>query len=240
MDIVGQKVLHKTLGCGEIISFEGKPQNNKKYITVAFAAKQIELPFPSSFAGYLEALDEKFKEHVLSELATNAPSIDSIISPQKTTNRKKINLPEEYIKSKTILNLGHFCGTNSKKIYSECCRDFGWNKSQQNNFGRQGALLYAKAATPEGYSPWFLSHHELTQTQGGSWSNVIDGDFIYEKWEDIKPGLFDDNTQRVVFVKLDSKYYFYGVFCVDSTELNEEYKYIKKYKRISKSYPISD
>ena len=238
MEIIGQRVLHKKLGCGVIISCSGKPQNSNKYIIVEFESKSIELQFPDSFDKHLEAVDEGFKKYVSDQLAEKA-----VI---KVDNNEKIKMPRpiniesstKFGKQRTCLTLGNICGTNSKTIYLDCCADFGWDKSQSNNFGKQGALLYAKSATSEGFSPWFVSHHELTQTTGGSWNNIIDGDFIYEKWDEPKLGLFEDKTTRVVFIKLGSDYRFYGVFCVDNIEKDEHYKYIKTYRRISKKYPI--
>lgn len=236
MEIIGQKVLHKTLGYGEIISYGGKQQNNKKYISVIFNNKEVEFPFPDTFDKYLKAVDVKFSEFISNEISklhrcipNDTPVYNPPVNPKPIRNNRT---------PRTELSFGNICGTNSRTFYLECCSDFGWEKNQSDKFGTFGALLYAKGATPEGYSPWFLSHHDLTQTTGGSWSNIIEEDVIYEKWHVFKPGLFDDKTSRVVFIKLEKQYYFYGVFCVDSIEKDKDYKYIKKYKRISKKYPI--
>ena len=49
MEIVNQKVIHKTLGEGLITWFGGRSQNNNKYIRVEFAEKSIELQYPIAF-----------------------------------------------------------------------------------------------------------------------------------------------------------------------------------------------
>ena len=96
--------------------------------------------------------------------------------------------------------------------------------------------MYAMGATPEGYSPWFISHNNYTQTEGGDWENIIDGNFIYEKWRKVKQGLWNDKTTRVVFVKRDGKYYFYGLYKVKDIEQQENFEYIKTYERIRNNY----
>lgn len=241
MEIIGQKVLHKTFGCGVIVSYAGKPQNNNKYIKVSFEGKELELVFPDAFKKHLEAENEKFAEYVSGELVKN--DVRTVIDVKKLENddfsRTTRKTPiKKTRKKKEKLRFGNKFCPNSLTIYMECCEDFGWKMSESNNFGRHGAKLYAKSATPEGYSPWFLSHHELTQTSGGIWHNVIQDDIIYEKWDRVNFDFYDDETKRVVFIRLGADYYFHGVFCVDGREVDEQYKCIKRYKRISKEYPV--
>lgn len=240
MKIIGQKVEHKTMGVGVITSYSGKEQNNNKYIMVEFATKKIEFPFPSAFQKHLSALDTEFDIAIKDELSAisqekkkSSADVKEIFIPKLYSSKNTITKP----KSKELLTLGNECGTNSKVVYLNCCQWFGWDKNQKNNFGMQGTLLYAKKATPEGYSPWFISHHNLQQTQGGKWSNTIENDYIHEEWHTADERLWDDKSIRVVFLKLNGKYYFYGLFEVCSIKQKENFKYVKTYKRIANKYP---
>lgn len=237
MEIVGQKVLHKTLGCGVIVWYGGKEQNDKLYILVKYDNTDVEYPFPNVFEKHLKAMDPDFEAMIANELSKTATKKQE--NPEPTAKNKgsappKTHEPQTH---KKPLTYGKPCGTNSKNIYLDCCESFGWDKTKQNSFGRQGAKLYSKGATPEGYSPWFISHHNLTQTKGGSWSNTIEGDFIYEKWDNYETDLWNDKTERVVFIKLNAEYYFWGVFGFLEIKRGEDNKYSKVYKRIKRSYP---
>ena len=246
MEIVNQKVIHKKFGVGIISWFGGKPQNKNKYSRVDFAEKSIELQYPSAFKTFLNATDPEFEKAINIELK----NLD-----EEERERKKVselvsapvkNVPlssaiDQKIKSASygcdnVLRIGRSFGTNSRDAYMKCCNLFGWDKSEAKNFGRQGALLYAKRATPEGYSPWFISNHNLERTKGGKWNNTIEENFIYEQWDEADERLWNDKTIRIVFLKLRGNYSFFGVFCVDNIELKENGKYTKTYKRVSKEY----
>lgn len=246
MEFIGQKVMHKTLGQGEITWFGGKEQNDNKYIKVQFATKSIELSYPTAFEKYLTALDPEFEHVIKLELKKideerQAKRKETKIEPtvKKSTNvvystkqPKKFTL----LGNNKALQMGKSLGTNSKTAYLECCELFGWDKSEAKNFGHQGALLYAKRATPEGYSPWFITHHNLTGTKGGEWKNTIVDDRILEEWDNYDERMWEDKTNRVVFLKLSGNYHFFGVYYVDKIELKANGKYTKTYKRISKEY----
>ena len=247
MDIVGQKVLHKTYGIGTIIWVGGRPQNNSIYIKVEFESKISELVFPDCFEKILTALDDDFAKTIEYELSKTTTSLKQLekqaFTPKSVDTGIKYINTDHILKDKTLpptcvnsLVLGHYYGTNSKNIYLNCCEWFGWDKSQAGNFGRQGALLYAKRATPEGYSPWFVTHHNLTGTKGGEWKNTINGDFIHEEWDNYDERMWDDKTTRVVFILLSGKYCFYGVYRVYKIELKENCKYTKTYQRIKENY----
>lgn len=152
---------------------------------------------------------------------------------------------------KTHLLRGASCGTNSHTIYEEYSAIFGWDKTQASQFGRRGVPLYAREATPEGYSVWCISHSNRTATQGGDWTNYISADeeTIEELWKEPsrKDCLHDytEMTTRVVFAKGKQNYEFLGVYqCERRSSVPEKpswtdaYGYIKTYKRISKIYPI--
>ena len=139
-------------------------------------------------------------------------------------------------------NLSNGYGGSAQPIYDECCDRFGWDRSQRYLFGKQ-QLLYAEGATPEGYSPWFLVHSNLTGTKGGNWSNKILQDTIEEVWEKPQYGLYHDETTRVTFAKTKSYgYVFIGMYMpikVDEKILSNDSKvWIKTYRRIADSYPI--
>ena len=228
MEIIGQKVLHNMFGIGTIIWCGGRSQNNSTYIKVEFESKTFELVFPDCFKKILTALDDDFTKMI------EPKSVDECIKYINTDPiLKDKTLPPNDVNS---LVFGRYYGTNSKNIYLNCCEWFGWDKSQTGNFGRQGALLYAKRATLEGYSPWFVTHHNLTGTKGGEWKNTIDGDFIHEEWDNYDPRMWDDKTTRVVFILLSGKYYFYGVYRVYKIELKKNCKYTKTYRRIKENY----
>lgn len=248
MDIVGQKVLHNKLGVGTIVWYGGKPQNSNTYIKVEFYDKKtVEFVFPNCFEDHFTALGDDFAKLVGQELAktkiTEKQIQERVVTPKKIIKAKKYINTEPQEKDKTpppkyarSLVFGRCYGTNSKSIYLDCCDWFGWDINQKGNFGRQGALLYAKRATPEGYSPWFITHHNLTQTKGGEWKNTIQGDFIYEEWDNYDERMWEDKTIRVVFIILSGQYYFYGLYRVYKIEMNENCKYTKTYERIKENY----
>lgn len=132
-------------------------------------------------------------------------------------------------------------GGSAQPIYDVCCERFGWPRSQRHLFGRQ-QLLYAEGATPEGYSPWFLAHSNLSETMGGKWSNRISFNTIEETWKERQYDLYHDETIRVTFAKTKSfGYVFLGVYKpikVDEKILSDGSKvWVKTYQRISDTYP---
>lgn len=239
--------MHNTFGIGTIAWYGGKPQNNNKYIKVEFDGKKLELSFPSCFETHLTALEKDFAKIIEQELAKTKIKPKEIqeqafFNKKIYENKKYVNTepaekdktpPPKYARS---LVFGRCYGTNSRNIYLDCCDWFGWDKNQKDNFGRQGALLYAKRGTPEGYSPWFVTHHNLTQTKGGEWRNTIDGDYIHEEWDNCDERMWEDKTIRVVFIIVDGKYYFYGLYRVYKIEMNKNCKYTKTYERIKENY----
>ena len=139
-------------------------------------------------------------------------------------------------------NLSNGYGGSAQPIYDECCDRFDWDRSQRYLFGKQ-QILYAEGATPEGYSPWFLVHSNLTETKGGNWSNKILQDTIEEAWEKPQYGLYHDETTRVTFAKTKSfGYVFIGMYKpikVDEKILSNGNKvWVKTYQRIADTYPI--
>lgn len=134
-------------------------------------------------------------------------------------------------------------GTNSRKIYVSLCQKFNWDINRQSDFGRQGVRLYAENSTPEGCSVWFLGHNNWTDTKSSAWKNEILGDLVIETWEIIEYGLYEDDSNRVIFAKNGKKGYVflgvYGVVDVKEAEDSDGKRIWKKtYKRISDTYPV--
>ena len=69
VEIIGQKVSHKTLGIGVITDYYGISQNDHKYIMVQFDNKNMKLTYPSAFEKHLTALDPEFAKNVECELS---------------------------------------------------------------------------------------------------------------------------------------------------------------------------
>ena len=153
-----------------------------------------------------------------------------------------------------IRNTSKGYGTRAQTIYDDCCKLFGWDSQQRYLFGTQ-QILYAKNATPEGYSPWFLPHNNWTATRGGNWFNKISGDLIEEMWLEEKIGLYRDGTTRVTFAKREGEYVFLGLYkpvTVETKILNHNIIdrhgktikrsgskiWIKIYQSISDVYPM--
>lgn len=149
-----------------------------------------------------------------------------------------------FITNRLERDLSSECGSTAQSIYDACCCKFKWDRSQRSFFGKQ-QVLYAEGATPEGFSPWFLVHSNLTQTKGGNWSNKIYGATIEELWKTPQYGLYHDGTTRVTFAKTKSHgYVFLGVYKpvrVDEELLDDGRKvWIKVYSLIADSYPVTE
>lgn len=158
--------------------------------------------------------------------------------------------------SKTSLFRGKECGTNSEAIYEKYAQIFGWEMAQKFQFGMRGQPLYARAATPEGYSVWCIAYSNLNAKKGGKWTNwIFDGndadgdDRIEELWERKTYDYlhdFSETTTRVVFAKnRKGQYEFLGVYRPDllpkEQNMAERFGvrgYLKTYRRISKRYPL--
>lgn len=248
MEILNKKVLHKTFGEGVVTDIRTNNHTGYKYICVQFPKRNVEFQYPQAFKKFLKMLNPELESMINDEIKNLEDAEKLKKEEEKALKEAKpkwhtgISFPIEkyekpvHNKSGKDLYIGESFGTNSKIAYLKCCEWFGWDKSEAKNFGKQGALLYAKRATPEGFSPWFISNHNLEKTKGGKWSNTIEGDFIHEEWDESDERLWEDKTVRVVFLKLKGNYHFFGLYQVDKIELKENGKYTKTYKRISKEY----
>ena len=97
-------------------------------------------------------------------------------------------------------------GYSAYDAYITLARRYNWDLTSAGHF-KPLHLLYAKAATPEGYSPWFVAHSNFISDEdtNGFWKNTFKKDFIYEEWigDPLKKrtNLILDETERVVFAK---------------------------------------
>lgn len=66
MDLLNQKVMHKTLGTGTIIA------QDEKYISVSFDTKTSKFAYPDAFEKYIVADDQEVQDGIKSELAARA------------------------------------------------------------------------------------------------------------------------------------------------------------------------
>ena len=148
--------------------------------------------------------EEEYKVEIINIDNSKVTTIADMIAVMKNANNLSSN--------KLVRNLHKGYGTRAQDIYDDCCKKFGWDYSKRYLFGMM-QLLYAKEATPEKYSPWFLAHNNWTETKGGNWFNKIQGDIIEEMWTEIDNRFHNDNTLRVTFVKNKSKeYIFLGIY----------------------------
>ena len=150
--------------------------------------------------------------------------------------------------------------THTGKLYDELSDEYGFDRSKRNNFGHQGALLYANEVSPEGFSVWCLTNtnwYRRPKNKNGkecNWYNFITrfrDNFcpeITEYWNkelwvkndkrsiNLRDELYWRDDTRLVFVKMkDGKYCFLGIY--KFTERDEQEK-TKRYVLISDSYPI--
>ena len=143
-----------------------------------------------------------------------------------------------------FLNYNDECDTSAKDAYTRYAKRYNWDLSKASNFAPR-KLLYARAVTPEGYSPWFVAHSNFISADdsNGKWLNRFENDLLFEEWlpdsSHLKRELTADNTRRIVFAKKSSgKYYFMGVYEPINIKRNAEGNFVKTYKRVSLVYPF--
>ena len=189
--------------------------------------------------------EEEYKVEIIDIDNSNVTTISDMIATIKNANKPGSD--------KLVRNPHKGYGTRAQAIYDECCKRFGWDYSKRYLFGML-QILYAKEATPEKFSPWFLAHNNLTDTKGGNWFNKIQGNTIEEMWLERDDRFYSDKTLRVTFVKNKSKeYVFLGIYkpvkietLTLETDIMKDGKIIKKigekvgiktYQLIFDSYP---
>ncbi|MBO5415366.1 MAG: hypothetical protein J6A83_01895 [Clostridia bacterium] len=152
-------------------------------------------------------------------------------------------------KNQEILKIGFTAGTKAIDIYDNYCSKFGFKRSLRGNFAMM-KLLYAKNATPEGYSVWMIAHSSLNESylqaksSGRKWYNkFISPNIIKKIW--INPSEYiEDSSIRVTFAKNKrGNYVFQGIYRPIKTgweDLNTgRVEWVRTFERISDIYPTN-
>ncbi len=183
MEIIGQKVTHKTFGIGTIINYYGKPQNINKYITVVFDSKSVELPYPSSFNRFLQAVDTEFAKIVAealekmnqTEINEETTVSSSLVTRPQTQNHKPIS----------------YCSINTFVFKKET----GYNKSKR----KFGFLVFDKSGRNIGVT---FMNDDKRRTSFGQAEICFFDEYIGEfgEWR-----LISIDKERLSFEKLSKK-----------------------------------
>ncbi len=133
---------------------------------------------------------------------------------------------------------GRVYGTNSRTIYEKFCESLDWDKTKTKCFGFQTPLYAKNCDTNRENDVWFIYYPNYDKDKLYS---VVDDfhavNFILNDGEDIvevvdqKEGK-SNNANRITFVKTNAGYEFLGVYKIVENSLT------RKYKRISKVYPL--
>ena len=250
MKIVGQVVVHKAYGEGIIT--EVKKVDTNCYIFVNFIREIKEFAFP----GIFETTIMHFKNEQVQKEFTNEYLKKKPVQPKKEITD---NSDEKFIKEYNSIrplevratrrahilptfsaDLFASFGSDSGDIYSIGCQKLGWSTLYLNNFGRQGAPLFAEKATPGGYDVWFLANSNYTRNmQSERWINKIsdDQEKIFELWTDRSANM-DIGRDRVVFAKTtNGKYVFLGIYSALKVLRLDNGSRLRVFKRVSTTYP---
>ena len=146
-----------------------------------------------------------------------------------------------------FLTPGFTAGTKAIDNYDECCRLLGFRRSLRNRFDMM-QMLYAKNATPEGYSVWMVAHTNLREpfNRDRKWYNkFMSPDLLKEIWFDPtdQEGSLKDTSIRVCFAKArNGSYVFQGVYKPEKIAYEKvddgQIELVRTFKKISKTYPI--
>lgn len=132
---------------------------------------------------------------------------------------------------------GHVYGGNSRNIYEKFCDTLGWDKYKSNQFGWQTPLYAANVDKDKECGVWFIFYPNYDAQKLDS---VVDdyhvvnliqnsGDSIIEV---VDSGATFNSKYRIVFVKTNKGYEFFGVYKTVQTGAT------RLYQRISDNYPI--
>ena len=130
---------------------------------------------------------------------------------------------------------GRVYGTNSGIIYESFCDTLKWDRDKVNQFGRQGAPLYAENCDADRkLAVWFISNPKFYTTEIFEKNHINfiknNGDEIVEK---VAPFIGSSrDTGRITFVKINRGYEFFGVYKLVQNGTT------RIYKRISDIYPM--
>ena len=89
VNLLGEKIRHKTLGIGEVTSFEGN------YITIKFPSKTARFAYPSAFEKYLSPEENKIADAINADLAmaieVEASGNNRIYSKKRKIKQKPVS-----------------------------------------------------------------------------------------------------------------------------------------------------
>ena len=258
-DLIGQKVCYKKVEVYTIIGLNFETNrilfdNGKKEYDFRFVIKNKIIRF----------LDENIQKEVEDNIDKLVPLIPSqgddpiIFDPPEPPEPQLVLILDEAIKlfkhegigknisnifsgDLSVLNEGKCYGKKAYDIYRECCRTLGFDWSKKHYFDLR-QVLYSEDATPDGFAVWMLPNNSYTGKNSGNWANIFkdNGDTIYEVW---KEDFIGDSSDRVTFAKQrDGQYVFMGIYTLENirkvnyTKDGIRLYYIKRYRRISKSY----
>lgn len=133
-------------------------------------------------------------------------------APEWVKNSAAKDMSQEH-----FLTVNYNYGTVAQDIYISCCKEFGWDEEQKEKFGEQN-VLYAKEATQEGFSPWFLAKHNwnepVEKIEDMQWRCFMryhdSGGDIAEFWLEPPDEFYSDWTGRIVFANSENGYVFLG------------------------------
>lgn len=150
---------------------------------------------------------------------------------QKVSTAKTVETDFSYIER------GRIYGGNSRKIYEKFCDTLAWDKNKANRFGWQTPLYAANVDRKKQCGVWFIFYPNYDSekldavVEDYHVVNLIqnNGDTIIEV---VDSGATDSSEYRIVFVKTNSGYEFFGVYkTVESGNT-------RVYKRIFDNYPF--
>lgn len=146
------------------------------------------------------------------------------------------------------MKIGFSAGTRAIDNYDKCCELFHFKSVLRGSFAPQ-KMLYARNATPEGYSVWMLAHTSLNEkfSDNNRWFNFVEPNgTIREVWFDSSDANMSqkDFSYRVCFIKQRSGLYeFQGIYKPEKQaweELHGKLELVRTYVRVSDSYPMKE
>lgn len=230
MEIIGQKVKSKATGIE--VTIEGLEKN--KVIVDLGSGKPIPVPLDAL------SMSDDLRNEILNKFSYKASKTQKVLTGIAGIIDVR-RAPEDIKDPKTITQLskGDCLGTRSGDIYWAFVdnENFKWNPKVGGSFGRQ-KRLYAKDATPEGYSVWMLAHSSYNGSIAKSekvFNNIEDNGDIVEIWnENTEVPDYVLGEKRVVLVKnACGQYIFWGI--VETSEVRIE-KREAHHKYISSEY----
>ena len=214
-------IIHDTKGAGKALGIS----EDGEYVKILFTNYTLEdFAYPDQFMIHIRAKNpdiQKEIEELYAEMQDTLPP---------TPHR---------------LVAGQLEGTRGIDIYDKYCRIFGWDSSLRYNFDskqRALALMYAKNATPEGYSVWMVVHTDLSEkyNKNSRWFNFICRDQIKEVWFINDHELLQDTSIRVTFVRTKEGYRFQGIYKpikIERELIKGKMELVRTFERISTCYP---